>query len=127
MIFSSFTGITISVSANEEQRLNQNSEYAYSYPSYKNVTGDNEGKALTDGDINTASTFTIINESLVSGTRKDGVTVELDLFFEGREPHYYIQNNFGFVSKVNKVEFTFNTENGAKLPLNIAPLLYKLL
>ena len=118
MIMSCFTGITISVSAKTEQRLNLNTEYAYSYPSHRNVTGDNEGKALTDGDLNTASTFKIANESIISGTRKD-TTVELDLYFEGREPHYYIQNNFGFVSNISKVEFIFDTANGSKLPLNI--------
>ena len=59
MVMSCFAGITLNVTAATEKRLNLNTEYAYSYPGYKNITGDNEGKALTDGDLNTGSVFTV--------------------------------------------------------------------
>ncbi|MBR4949178.1 MAG: DUF4434 domain-containing protein, partial [Clostridia bacterium] len=120
MIMSCFTGISFNVSAaTTEQRLNLNTEYAFSYPSYKNVTGDNEGKNLTDGNMNTTSVFTIKNETYNYSDTSSFPGKHFNLYDEGRDPHFYVQNDFGFPSKLTKVEITFNTSSGAVLPSSV--------
>ena len=110
MIMSCFAGISINVSAKEEsQRLNLNTEYAYSYP-VSGLAGDNEGKNLTDGNLSTAGVYTVINEPRTS------LGKTFYLFTDGKEPHYYVQNEFGLISSVEQVELTFDTANGAVLP-----------
>ncbi|MBR4949529.1 MAG: DUF4434 domain-containing protein [Clostridia bacterium] len=118
MIMSCFAGISLNISAATEQRLNLNTEYAYSYPGWKSVSGDNNGKVLTDGNLNTASVFTVKNETKSTGAALS-VEKQYTLFGEGKDPHFYVQNDFGFPSKVTKVELTFNTSNGAVLPKSI--------
>lgn len=118
MILSCFGGISISTyAAQTEQRLNLNTRYAYSYPGIKAVSGDDTGTVLTDGKTDTSSVFTVQNETLTTGSWNDRKNI--DLFIEGKDPHYYVQNDFGFVSKVNRVELNFNTNSEAVLPTSV--------
>lgn len=43
----------------------------------------------------------------------------VDLFTGGKEPHFYIQTDFGFLSDVTKVVVNFGTVNGAVLPTKL--------
>ncbi len=118
MVLSCFAGTTFFVLAEQEERLNLNTEYAWSYPGYWYITGDDEGKTLTDGNLNSAAVFPIQNEKYEFNSG-EAAGKHYTLFGEGKDPHFYVQNDFGFVSKVNRVELAFNTENGAVLPKSI--------
>ena len=114
MITSCFAGTMLFVFAKGEERLNLNTEYAWSYPSYLAVTGDNEGKALTDGDYSTAAVYNVQNQTQPYTTEKSYY-----LFESGETPNFYVQNDFGFPSKLTKVELAFNTENEATVPKSV--------
>ncbi|MBR4950049.1 MAG: DUF4434 domain-containing protein [Clostridia bacterium] len=88
------------------KKLNENTRYCYSYPSLKIAKNDPCGDKLTSGKNWIKAE--IKNERINSGTWY-GTTV-LDLFDSYKEPHFYIQNDFGIIDEVSKVSIKFSKE-----------------
>ena len=117
MLMTCAVGFCLETSAATEQRLNQHSRYGYSFPAPQNVTGDNVGTVLTDGKTGTCAFVTVKNvPKSVNDWSGNSHTLNL---FEGKEPHFYVQNDFGFVADVTRVTADFAAKDGAVLPSKV--------
>lgn len=95
------------------ERLNKNTKYLYSYPSLtlvkNDLYGDKLTREITDYSDNVWVTAGVKNDELEFGTWY-GKT-KLPLFDKYKDPHFYIQNDFGLINDVEKVSIKFSKNN----------------
>lgn len=89
------------------ERINKNTKYFYSYPALTLVKNDFYGDKLTceDGGFIKAA---IKNSEVNKRTWYDEVSIPV--FDKYKEPHFYIQNDFGLINEVEKVSIKFSKE-----------------